>query len=233
MRIHSRATTLILTAGIALLLGGCSASQQSRSMEIKETLLVNPAIMEKGTGDQSLYRYANPKADFKGYSRIIIDPVIMSKAADIDAEDLANYQKLVNNAFVLLNDELKKSYNIVPEALPGTMRVQVGILAADSSKPVRTILSTVMPIGLGISLVKYGATGRPMSVGDITVEMKITDATTGELLAAAIDQRHGGINIKGAWNSWMTADDALAYWAKQLSFVLCQKRGGSNCVKPE
>ena len=71
-----------------------------------------------------------------------------------------------------------------------------------------------------------------MSVGDITVEMKITNAATGELLAAAVDKRVGGINIIGAWDSWMTADDALAYWAKKLSFVLCQKRGGTACVKP-
>jgi hypothetical protein len=44
-----------------------------------------------------------------------------------------------------------------------------------------------------------------MSVGDMTVEVKITDAATGELLADAVDQRVGGINIKGAWDSWMTA----------------------------
>jgi hypothetical protein len=112
------------------------------------------------------------------------------------------------------------------------MRVHAAIITADSSKPVRTVLSTVMSIGLGISLVKYAATGTPMSVGDITVEMKITDAATGELMADAVDQRVGGINIKGAWDSWMTADDALAYWAKQLSFVLCQKGGGTARVKP-
>lgn len=224
--------TMTLIAGTALLLGGCSASHQARSMELKETLLINPAIMEKGNDDQSLYRYENPKADFKSYSRIMIDPVIMSKSADLEAKELENYQKLVNNAFVLLNDELKNDYNIIPEAVPGTLRVQMGIIAADSSKPGRTVLSTIMPIGLGISLVKYAATGTPMSVGDITVEMKITDATTGELLAAAVDQRVGGINVKGAWESWMTADDALSYWAKKLRFVLCQKRGGTACVKP-
>jgi len=47
-------TTTVLIAGIALLLGGCSASHQARSMELKETLLTNPAMMQKGTDDQSL-----------------------------------------------------------------------------------------------------------------------------------------------------------------------------------
>jgi hypothetical protein len=202
-------------------------------MEIKDSLLINPAILEKGTDGQALYRYVNPKADIKSYSKILIDPVIISKSADMDADEAENYQKLVNNAFVLLNDQLKNDYSIVKSPEPGAMRVQMAILAASSASKVRSVTSTLLPIGIAINLVKYGATGKPSAVGDITVELKITDAATGELLGAAVDQRVGGMNIAGAWDSWRTADDALAYWAKQTRFILCQKRGGAACVKPE
>jgi uncharacterized lipoprotein YehR (DUF1307 family) len=232
MKISKTLTVSILTAGLALLLGGCGASQQSRSMEIKDSLLVNPAILEKSSGDEALYRYFNPKTDIKSYSKVMVDPVIMSKAASLDAKETENYQKLVNNAYVFLTDELKKDYTLVQTPEPGTLRFQMAIISADSSKPVRTLMSTVMPIGLGISLVKYTATGTPMSVGDITAEMKVTDAATGELVFAGVDKRVGGINIQGAWDSWMTADDGLKYWAKRAAFVLCQKRGGAACVKP-
>ena len=97
-------TLLVISVGAALLLGGCGGSNQARSMEIKEgqTLLVNPAMLEKGTGDQALYRYANPKADIKKFTKVIIEPVIISKSAELDAGDLENYQKLANNAFVYL-----------------------------------------------------------------------------------------------------------------------------------
>jgi len=226
-------TAPILAAGFALLLGGCGASHQARSVEIKDSLLINPAILEKGTDGQALYRYANPKVDFKSYSKVMIDSVIMSKSADIDQEDTENYQKLVNNAFVFLNDELKKDYAIVRAPEPGTMKVQMAIIAADNSKPVRNLLGTVFPIGVAISAVKYSATGKPSAVGEITVEMKITDAATGELLGAAVDKRVGGMNIKGTWDTWMTADDALHYWAKKIAYVLCEKRGGAGCVNPE
>lgn len=232
MRFISTLTVAILTTGIALLLGGCSASQQSRSMELKDSLLVNPAILEKGSGDEALYRYFNPKIDFKSYSKVMVDPVIMSKDATLDAKETENYQKLVNNAYVFLTDELKKDYTLVQSPEPGTMRFQMALISAGSSAPGRTVLSTVMPIGLAISLVKYAATGTPMAVGDITVELKVTDAATGELLFAGVDKRVGGINIQGAWDSWMTADDGLKYWAKRAAFVLCQKRGGTACVKP-
>ena len=202
-------------------------------MEVKDSLLINPAILVKGTDGQALYRYENPKADFKSYSKILIDPVIISKSADMDAEETENYQKLVNNAFVLLNDQLKNDYSIVKGPEPGAMRVQMAILAASSASKVRSVTSTVLPIGLAVNLVKYSATGKPTAVGDITVELKITDASTGELLGAAVDQRVGGMNIAGSWDSWRTADDALNYWAKKVRFILCEKRGGTACIKPE
>ena len=166
------AALLLMAAGIALLLGGCGASYQARSMEIKEgqTLLVNPAILEKGTGDQALYRYVNPKADLKKYTKIMIDPVIVSKSAELDASDLENYQKLANNAFVYLNQELSKDYQIATSPDPQTLRVQLAIIDADTSKPVRNFLSTFMPIGMGLSLVKYAATGKQSGVGEISLE---------------------------------------------------------------
>ena len=228
-----RFALLALAAGAALTFSGCGASHQARSMEIKDSLLINPAILEKGTDDQALYRYVNPKADLKSYSKIMIDPVLMSKSADLDADDTENYQKLVNNAYVFLNDELKKDYVIVRAPEPGALKIQMAIIAADSSKPVRNLLGTVFPIGVAISAVKYSATGKPSAVGEITVEMKATDAATGELLFAAVDKRVGGMNIKGTWDTWMTADDALRYWAKKTAFALCEKRGGAACVKPE
>ena len=166
---NTLATTILITA-IALLLGGCGASHQARSMEIKDSLLINPAILEKGADGQALYRYENPKADFKSYSKIMIDPVIISKSADMDAEETENYQKLVNNAFVLLNDQLKNDYSIVKSPEPGALRVQMAILAASSASKVRSVTSTILPIGLAINLVKYSATGKPTAVGDITVE---------------------------------------------------------------
>ena len=234
MRHFKTATLLVMTTGIALLLGACGGSYQARSMEIKEgqTLFVNPAILEKGTGDQALYRYVNPKADIKNYSKVIIEPVIISKSAELDEKDLENYQKLANNAFVYLNQELSKDYQVVTSPDPQTLRVQMGITDADTSKPVRNFLSSFMPIGMGLSAVKYAATGKQSGVGEISGEFKLTDASTGELLAAAVDRRVGGKAMSGIWDTWYNADEALKYWAQRTRFALCEARGGANCVKP-
>lgn len=223
----------VLFVAIALLLGGCASSYQARGMEVKETMFVNPAILTPGTGDQALYRYRNPDAGKdKRYTKILVDPVLLRKSAELDAEKLENYQKLANNAFVYLVEELQNDFQIVTSPEPETLRIQLAILDADPSSKARNIMSSVIPIGIGISAIKGASTGKQTGVGEITAEFKLTDAMTGELLGAAIDRRVGGKDVGGMFDSWYNADAALKYWAKRVRFVLCTERGGANCVKP-
>ena len=227
------AAVLVIVVAFALQLGGCGVgSHQARSLDVNESPLVNPDILVKGADDQALYRYVNPKADFKQYSKLMIDPVLVYKYAELDKEELENYQKLANNAYVYLMKEMEKDYQIVKFPEPGALRIQMAIVDADSSKPVRNTLSTIVPIGMALSAVKYSATGKQAGVGEITLQLRITDANTGELLGAALDRRVGGKELTKLWSSWHNADDALQYWAKKVSFRLCEMRAGANCEKP-
>jgi hypothetical protein len=231
--VMKKVAMLVMVMAAALQLGGCAVgSYQARSVDVKESMLINPSILVKGTGDQALYRYVNPKADFKQYFLVLIDPVLVYKDALLDKDERENYQKLANNAFVYVTKEMEKDYQIVKAPEPGALRIQMAIIDADSSKPVRNTLSTIVPVGIALSLVKYTATGKQAGVGEITVEMKITDASTGELLGAAVDRRVGGKELSKLWSGWHNADDALQYWAKRLSFTICDIRGDAKCVKP-
>ena len=224
---------IVSTTAFALLLGGCAGSYQARSVDLKpDTMLVNPDILQKGTGDEALYRYVNPAVDFKSYSKVIIDPVLISKQAELDQDQLINYQKLANNAYVYLNQQLGVQLSVVTAPEPGTIRLQMAIVDADKSKPVRNLLSSVMPIGIGLSIVKYTATGKQSGVGEITAEMRATDAVTGQLLFAALDRRVGGKAAEGIWDTWYNADAALQYWAKRSAYVICTQRGIPTCEKP-
>jgi len=227
------AAMLVMVVVAALQLGGCAVgSYQARSVDLQESPLVNPDILVQGTDDQALYRYVNPKADVKQYTKVLIDPVLVYGHAGLDKDELENHQKLANNAFVYVTQELEKYYQIVKAPEPGALRIEMAIVNADSAKPVRNTFSTLIPIGMGLSTVKYAATGKQAGVGEITMQMKITDASTGELLGAALDRRVGGKELSKLWSSWHNADDALKYWAKRLSFTLCDMRGGAKCVKP-
>jgi hypothetical protein len=226
-------TALIVIMGVTALLGGCAGSYQARNVDIKETTLFDSNILQKGKEGQSLYRYVNPKADIKKYTRIFVDKVLVRKDGQLDKDELQDYQNLTYNAYVYLTKELEKDYTVVLTPEPGAMRVQMAITDADSSKPVRNTLSTFVPVGMVLSLVKYSATGKQSGVGEISVEMLITDVSTGELLGAALDRRVGGKEVNKLWNSWANANAALEYWAQQLRFVFCDMRGdGVKCVKP-
>lgn len=232
MKPMRRAAMFVMFVAAALQLGGCAGSYQARSVDLKESPLVNPEILTEGTGDQALYRYVSQTAGARRYDKVMIDPVLIYKDGELDKDQLENYQKLANNAFVYLNQELEQDYPIVKGPEPGTLRIQWAIIDADSSKPVRNTLSTLAPIGIGLNIVKLTATGKQSGVGEITIQMKVTDAVTGELLGAALDRRVGGKNITKLWSSWYNADEALKYWAKRVRFALCDNRGGTNCVKP-
>jgi hypothetical protein len=50
----------------------------------------------------------NPKADVKKYTKVLIDPVLVYGYAGLDKDELENYQKLANNAFVYVTREVDK-----------------------------------------------------------------------------------------------------------------------------
>lgn len=233
MTLMKKAVMLAVLVTAAMQLGGCAASYQARSVDLNQATLVNPDIMKKGGDDQALFRYVNPSAKTRNYTKVLIDPVLLRKDGELGKDEMENYQKLTNNAYVYLTQELEKGSQVVKSIEPGTMRVQMAITDADSSKPVRNTLATVFPIGMAVSLVKMAATGKQTGVGEITVELKVTDAVTGELLGAALDRRVGGHELTTLWSTWANADAALKYWAQKLSYYICKDRDGTNCVKPE
>ncbi len=232
MKRKGTVSLVVLSASAALLLAACAASYQARGVEMKDTLLVNPSILSPGTGDQALYRYKNPAAEGRKYAKVLIDPVLFRKSSELDAKTLENYQTLANNAFVYLSEELRNDFKVVSSPEPDTLRVQLAIVEAEPSSRVRNVISSVVPIGIGISAIKGAGTGKQTGVGEITAEFKVSDAVTGELLGAAIDRRVGGKDVSGMYDSWYNADAALKYWAKRMRFVLCTESGRKDCVKP-
>jgi hypothetical protein len=145
---------------------------------------------------------------------------------------MKDLQKLAGNFNAYLARELGKDYQVVQTPAPGTLEVEAAITGADKSGRTMDLISTVMPVGWVVSGGKDYATGKPTGVGDISAEMRITDAATGQVLAEAVDRRVGGTDPSGMFDSWNDADKAMQYWAKRVAYVLCEERGGTGCTKP-
>jgi hypothetical protein len=70
------------------------------------------------------------------------------------------------------------------------------------------------------------ATGTSSFVGGTSVEGKITDANTGDVLAQIVDRRVGRKSLKGSTNAWNHVEQAFVFWAEQLHQKLRELRTG-------
>ena len=73
-----------------------------------------------------------------------------------------------------------------------------------------------------------GVAGSYPFVGGAQAEFKITDSTTGDILAAGVDRRIGGgaITTAAQWE-WGDAENAMKEWAKLAAEWLSAWTGGA------
>jgi hypothetical protein len=170
-----------------------------------------------GQEGQAALRYLNPEASWTQYKQILIEPVTFwgSDATKVSAQD---QQALVNYCQQVLREELGKKFQLTDQVGPGVMRLQVAIIDAEAATPGMRTVSMVVPQARTLNTLKYAATGTYAFVGGAEGEMKLTDAATGQLLAAAMDKRIGGGSLETAaqWK-WGDAENAMKAWAVQLT----------------
>lgn len=215
---------LALAAG---LLGGCTSTYQARKAE-PSGFLGSYAQLRPGQGDEALLVYVNPRANFKAYDKILVDPVKVyavkgSALARLPREDL---QRLVNYLDATLRERLKADYLIVNQAGPGVMRLRVAITEARGAKVVLDTISTLIPMSLALSEAKNLATGSHTAVGSAGVECEGLDSMNNARLFAAVDERVGR-KVTGKldkFEKWRTANDAFDYWAERLQTRLREER---------
>lgn len=218
---------------LILLCGGCTVAKQAKTVDVSGFLGKDVyAKLQKGKEDQALLFYRNETIDSKKYSKVLIDPVRIYTPKDASADQVADQNRLANNFYRYLHNELKQDTRIVTAPEPGTVRYQVAITSAEESNRFLETMSFLPPYGLGISVGKDFITGKPTGVGEITMEIKAVDAITGELLGAAVDRRVGGKEFAGMGDTWDDANKAMQYWAKRLRYVNCQHAGRAHCIQP-
>jgi Protein of unknown function (DUF3313) len=180
-----------------------------------------------GQEGQAALRYVNPDASWSQYQKILIEPVTFwgSDATQVSAAD---QQALVDFCQQVLREELGKKFQLADQVGPGVMRLQVAITDATAATPGMRTISMVVPQARTLNTLKYAATGTYAFVGGAEGEMKLTDAATGQLLAAAIDKRIGGGSLETAaqWQ-WGDAENAMKAWATQLADRLSSWTSGA------
>ena len=190
-----------------------------------------------GEDPEALLVYRNPKANWKQYTKIILDPVTLwtsGKDSQLKEVSVEDRQRLGNLLWSKLDENLRKDYEMTTQPGPGVMRIQAALTEAGESSPVMDTISSIVPQMKLLTGAKGVATGVSGFTGSASGEMKITDTATGELLAAAVDRRGGTKSLSGVTESWHDVEEAFRFWAEKIRWRLCQQRGGgAACVEPK
>lgn len=227
---------IYLAAILATLMVGCSNTTRDRNVDYSG-FLGDYAMLEKGGSGQAERRYVRPDTDWASYSKILLDPVTLWRGDESKREGTPPHdaQKMVNYFYAVIKKDLQEQgIEMVSAPGSGTLRVQVAITKLDESHVALDLISSVVPVALVASGLEKVITGKPSFVGDAAIELKVTDALSGELLAAGVDRRVGGkLLTPSHFTSWGTVEDMMRLWASHGSYNLCMLQKRTSCQEPQ
>jgi len=161
-------------------------------------------------------QYIKPGVDFKKYKKIMLDQVLFYFKNDepdkgIDADEMKELANKFDRAVI---DALGNAYPLVDKPGPDIMRVRVAITDMELPNRPLNIITTVLPVGLTISTIKSGVTGKGTFVGEISMEHEFLDSETNQVIAEGMDRRSGG--KIDSMSKFGTAEAAFKFWAGRL-----------------
>ena len=168
--------------------------------------------------------YIKDGVDFKKYNKITLDQVTFYFKDDADykginPDDIKELTDAFGEAFV---EALNEAYPLTDKPAADVMRVRVAITELESSNPAVGTVTTVLPVGLGLSILKKGVTGEYSGVGSASMEAEFLDSVSNERIGAAIDTKPGGKMDVGKLSP---AKAAFKFWAKRLRAFLDDMHG--------
>jgi hypothetical protein len=220
-----RITGAILILTLAL---GCGATRKADPGEGKG-FLEDYSKLEPGVQGEAALRWINPKADFTRYDKVIIDPITFWRGSDAKAGLSPDQRQALANYFhATLHQELSKYFTVVQHPTQDAMRFTGAITRLGNRNVTMDTVSTYVPQMRVVAEAKGLFTGKPAFVGEAVLEGRVTDAWTGELMAAAMDRRVGGKSFK-SMDTWSDVRAAIDAWAVKFSSNACRHARRPNC----
>ncbi len=174
------------------------ALAQAPARYVEHDFLTDYSLLEPFADSAADYRYVAPNAfkDLANYQDIMVDqPEIFispdSKYKGAKPDDLKAIADLMRTS---LTTQLEAGgYNIVQSPGPGVLYLRLALADLELIKKKRSILSFT-PVGLVVHTVKTGAMknmAKKIRLDYITLELEVTDSTTGGVLVAGLVSQGG------------------------------------------
>ncbi len=229
-------TLLAATTLPAALMAGCAKTVSEQPAVVKQVESGEPSaasgflgndvsLLQPGKEGQAAMVYINPNVRWSQYNKIMLEPVEFWDSANSTVSP-SDQHMLTAYAYNKLKEDLQKNFTLVDQGGPGVLVLQVALVNATSATPGLRSVSVIIPQLRIINSVQSLATGSYAFVGSAEAMMKATDSQSGQLLAAAVDKRAGGVALSQAaqWK-WGDAESAIDYWADKVNSRLLEVQG--------
>lgn len=211
-----------------VMLSACSTTQKAPVTQASGFLGADSAKLSVGGKEQAGLRYVNPAVQWTQYKKVIIEPV-QFWGGETTKVPAADQQTLVTYFAQQLKEQVGKKLQIVDKPGPGVLRLAVAMTDAEAATPVMRSVSMIVPQAHMLSNLKYLATGTFPFVGSAQAEAKISDAVSGQTLAAVVDKRLGGGSMATGFQwQWGDAENAITGWSKQMAEKLSAWTSGTE-----
>ena len=177
-------------------------------------------------GATAKFRWLKPGANFNKYKKVMVDYVVFALAEDSEYKAISGNEmkELGDAASLALVNAIKQKYPVVAEPGPDVSRVRMAIVGLKQSDPVISGITTVIPIGIGISVIKKGAAGAWSGAGATRAEAMVLDSMTNEVLAVGTLEYTAGFTER--FTKWGSIEDAFKYWGQKGSEAWGTLRAG-------
>ena len=165
-------------------------------------------------------RWLKPGVDFTKYKKIMVDYVVFALAEDSQYKVISGdeMKELGDTASLALVNAIKMNHAVVSEPGPDVCRLKMAIVGLKQNRPVLSGIATVIPIGLGISVIKKGATGAWSGAGATQAEAMLLDSQTNEVIAVGYLEYTAGFSER--FTKWGAVEEAFKYWGDKGAKVV-------------
>jgi hypothetical protein len=202
----------------------CASTSGSKSTFLGEYAKDLQPGPQGGVKERWLRSGVNPAK----YNKVILEHVVFFFADDSQYKgiDTSELNQLAEQFDLAIVNALKGSYPIVTEPGPDVVRIRIAITDLKQSTPALGVVSTVAmvsPVGLGLNVVKRGATGSWTGSGATSAEFLAFDSMTNQVIFAARDERSAGFTER--YTKWGSAEEAFKFWAERIKMVMDDAHG--------
>lgn len=215
---------------VAFIFACATTRQETPILTEDHCVYLSPEIcpmLAAGTDDQFGLRYVAPNVQWSQYTQVMISPVTVWGNAKQELS-ASNSQALANYLYGALVQQIGTKFQVVDEPGPGVMKLQVALTSAEGATPVLRSISMIVPQVRLLNFLQSQVTGTYAFLGGAQMEAYVSDAVTGQSLAAAVDRRVGGRAVRTAaqWR-WGDAKNVMDAWAAMTVDRLAKLQSGA------